>query len=289
MVRAHHDPEDGYLPHVRFHRGEVVLAGAGPGDRGLVTLRALAYLRQADVILYDRLTDHSVLRFARKDAERVNAGKGHRTTSEQDWINEQMLDRAQKGRRVLRWKGGDPYVFGRGWEEKTYLESHGVRVTYVPGVSSITSLPGLAGISVLTRGVASSLGLFTGEIGHSAHARHVRLRALAGASDTLVGVMVVEHLPLIVEKLLAVRPPSEPAALIERGATPRQRVLRAPLGHLVAVARRHHLQAPAVLVVGPTAGETAGGPENGRGRATSNARAGRGPGRGSPAARPPKG
>ncbi len=245
-------PRD-WLPAVQFLPGEVVVTGAGPGDVGHVTLLALSYLRKADVIVYDRLTDHRIFQHAQKGAELIYAGKGPRRKVQQDRINSILLEHASKGRRVLRWKGGDPYIYGRGYDERQFLEKAGISVRCLPGVSSVTGLPTIAGIPVLHRGTASTFGVFTGELGQGATSDGVPLERLALACDTLIGVMVVKKLDLIAKELQKVRGPDEPAALIVSGATSKQQVLRTTLGKLPALARKKKVTSPALLIVGKVA------------------------------------
>lgn len=244
------------LPRVRFRPGEVVLAGAGPGGADHVTLRALAYLRQADVIVHDRLAGASTMRWASPFAERVCVGKvpgggGVR----QEEIHRILEERALRGQRVLRWKGGDPFVYGRGAEEVEHLRARGIRVTVVPGVSSVTGALTSAGVPIVHRDLASSFAVFPGEQGPRRSAP-VALEALARSSDTLIGLMAVRRLEEVLAPILRVRGPGEPAALVQNGTTARERIVRAPLGELARAARRARIRAPAILVVGAVAAWT---------------------------------
>ncbi|MBV9328758.1 MAG: uroporphyrinogen-III C-methyltransferase [Chloroflexi bacterium] len=231
-------------------RGVVSLVGAGPGDPDLLTLRAVQRLRVADVVVHDRLVSDAVLAHASPTAERIDVGKrpGAHGATQSD-INALLVDLARQGRRVVRLKGGDPFVFGRGGEEALALAAAGVDFEIVPGISSALAAPAAAGIPVTHRGLSASVTVVNG---HDA-AQH-DWRALARGGGTLVFLMAVEHLETIVERLLAHgRSPEEPAALVEWATLPQQRVLAAPLAEIATQARLDQFEPPAVLVVGPTA------------------------------------
>ena len=231
-------------------RGLVSLVGAGPGDPDLLTLRAAQRLQAADVVVHDRLISPRVLDYAAPTAQRVDVGKrpgGVGPT--QSEINALLVDLGCRGRRVVRLKGGDPFVFGRGGEEALALARAEVPFEVVPGISSALAAPAAAGIPVTQRGLSASLTVING---HDAdqHDWH----ALARAGGTLVFLMAVEHLEEIVDRLLAHgRPDAEPAAIVEWATTARQRVVSASLSEIVSAARLAALEPPAVLVVGPTA------------------------------------
>jgi uroporphyrin-III C-methyltransferase/precorrin-2 dehydrogenase/sirohydrochlorin ferrochelatase len=230
--------------------GLVSLVGAGPGDPDLLTLRAVQRLQAADVVVHDRLVSQRVLDYAPPAAELVDVGKqpGGRGATQSE-INALLVEYGRRGRRVVRLKGGDPFVFGRGGEEALALAEAGVPFEVVPGVSSALAAPAAAGIPVTHRGLSASVTVING---HDVDQHD--WDGLAGGSGTLVFLMAVEHLEEIASRLLAYgRPASEPAALIEWATTPRQRVVSAPLATLVAEARRLAVEPPAVLVVGPTA------------------------------------
>ncbi|MBV8716065.1 MAG: uroporphyrinogen-III C-methyltransferase [Chloroflexi bacterium] len=230
--------------------GLVSLVGAGPGDPDLLTLRAVERLRAADVVVHDRLVSERVLEYAAPDAERIDVGKqpggGGSTQSE---INALLVDLGRQGRRVVRLKGGDPFVFGRGGEEVLALSRAGIAFEVVPGVSSALAAPAAAGIPVTHRGLSASVTVVNG---HDADQHD--WDALARSAGTLVFLMAVERLEQIAARLLnSGRRSDEPAALIEWATTARQRIVLAPLGELVATARAEGVEPPAVLVVGPTA------------------------------------
>jgi uroporphyrin-III C-methyltransferase/precorrin-2 dehydrogenase/sirohydrochlorin ferrochelatase len=230
--------------------GLVSLVGAGPGDPDLLTLRAVDRLQHADVVVHDRLAGERVLEYAGTDAERIDVGKrpGGLGAS-QDEINALLIELGGQGKRVVRLKGGDPFVFGRGGEEALALAKAGVAFEVVPGVSSALAAPAAAGIPVTHRGLSASVTVING---HDVDQHDWDVLSRAGG--TLVLLMAVERLDDIAARLLeSGKPATEPTALIEWATTPRQRIILAPLRHLVATARAEGVQAPAVLVVGPTA------------------------------------
>jgi uroporphyrin-III C-methyltransferase/precorrin-2 dehydrogenase/sirohydrochlorin ferrochelatase len=231
-------------------RGLVSLVGAGPGDPELLTLRAVQRLQAAEVVVHDRLVSSRVLEYAAPTAERIDVGKrpgGHGPT--QPEINDLLVELGRQGRRVVRLKGGDPFIFGRGGEETLALARAGLDFEVVPGVSSALAAPAAAGIPVTHRGLSASVTVING---HDADQHD--WAALSRGSGTLVFLMAVENLETIASRLLSHgRAVTEPTALIEWATTPRQRVVTAPLADLVETARRAAVQAPAVLVVGPTA------------------------------------
>jgi len=226
--------------------GKVWLVGAGPGDPHLITVRGLELLRAADALVYDRLVSPSLLEYAPARAERHDVGKqrGHHRATQDD-ISALLIALARAGKQVVRLKGGDPYVFGRGGEEALDLEAAGVAWEVVPGVSSALAAPALAGIPVTQRHVAGSFAVTTGHAG-------LAKPGLAHA-DTLVVLMAVEQLQAIVRTLLEQgRDPKTPAALVQAASTPAQRTIRATLGTLLGAAERADMAPPATLVVGQT-------------------------------------
>jgi len=232
--------------------GRVYIVGAGPGDPELLTLKAVRLLREADVVVYDRLIPEEALSYAKPGAELVYAGKQpgrHALTQEE--INRLLLEKACQGKTVVRLHGGDPYVFGRGEEECMYLLSRGVSCEVVPGISSVTAGPAYAGIPVTSRGVASSFAAATGREAPGKERRHVYYGRLMKAVDTLVVVMGVGSLEAIVREMLEEGvPPSLPVAIVEKASTPRQRVVVGTLGDIVEKARRAGVEPPAVIVFG---------------------------------------
>ncbi|HYL01330.1 MAG TPA: siroheme synthase CysG [Steroidobacteraceae bacterium] len=228
--------------------GEVWLIGAGPGDPDLLTLRALQLLQQADVILYDRLVPDAILERARRDAERVFVGKESGEHAQQTRINELMVRLARAGKRVARLKGGDGYIFGRGGEELEALAAAGVPWRVVPGITAALGAAAGADIPLTHRRLAHSVTLVSG---HAALDDSLDWRALARPHQTVVFYMGVAQLPRIVARLRAAGAGADlPAAIVERATLPAQRVLRAPLASLAALAARERVAAPALLIVG---------------------------------------
>ncbi|HYU61633.1 MAG TPA: uroporphyrinogen-III C-methyltransferase [Solirubrobacterales bacterium] len=236
-------------------RGVVYLVGAGPGDPGLMTLRAAELIASADVIVHDRLIPAGALDAARPDAELINAGKRPGAAEiPQDEIESLMVERARAGHSVVRLKGGDPFVFGRGGEEGEALRAAGVEFEVVPGVTAGVAGPAYAGIPVTHREDASAVAFVTGHEDPDKPGSALDWDALASFPGTLVIYMGVKRLGETVERLIAAgRDAAEPAAAIERGTLPGQRTIEAKLGDLPAAADAGGLRAPAVVVIGPVA------------------------------------
>jgi len=230
--------------------GRVVLVGAGPGDPELITVRGLRWLRRADVVVYDRLVAEALLDEAPAGAILIAAGKSAaRHCLEQPAINALLVHHAERGRLVVRLKGGDPFVFGRGGEEALACLAAGIPVEVVPGVSSALSVPAAAGIPVTHRGVASSFAVVTGHEDPAKAGAAVDWERLATSVDTLVIAMGVATLPAIARRLVAAgRGPKTPAAVVARGTTSSQEAVTGTLGDIAA--RAAHLTAPAIIVVG---------------------------------------
>ena len=237
-------------------RGFVSLTGAGPGDPGLLTIRAWQRLQAADVIVYDRLVSAEVLALANPAAERISVGKARgRETLSQEEINALLIERAQCGERVVRLKGGDPFVFGRGGEEALALLHAGIPFEIIPGISSALAVPAVAGIPVTHRGIASAFTVVAGAVWGMGERAASEWDLLVRFPGTLVFLMGVEDLERITQALLAAgATATTPAALIESGATAQQRTLTDTLGGIAAAARAADVRSPAVLVVGETAG-----------------------------------
>jgi len=232
-------------------RGKVLLVGAGPGDPGLLTLRGLRALNEADVILHDRLVGAEVLSLARRDALLIDVGKapGGRHEATQARIHALMVSHARRGRRVVRLKGGDPMVFGRGGEELQHLRRHGIDYEVVPGITAALACGAYAGIPLTHRDHAQSVTLAT------AH-RADEAGAAAGPDPgrTRVYYMGVERLPRLRAQLLADGlAPGTPCALVENGSRPGQRALHATLDRIEDQARRHAIRSPALVIVGEVA------------------------------------
>lgn len=230
--------------------GIVILVGAGPGDPELITVRGARALGRAEVVVFDRLVSPRLLELAPPRAERVYVGKepGRAAVAQQE-IEALLVSRAREGRTVIRLKGGDPFVFGRGGEEVLACARAGVRVEVVPGVSAAIAAPAAAGIPVTHRGLARSFAVATGS---SAHGEGVDLRALATAADTLVVLMAAGKLAETCRGLIeAGRSADEPAAIVQWATTGDQREVIGCLGELPALASAASVGPPATLVVGP--------------------------------------
>jgi len=235
-----------------MRRGKVYLVGAGPGDPGLLTVKGLDCLKQADVVIYDRLLDDSLLGAACPDAEKIYVGKAAKChIREQGEINQLLVKKATEGKVVVRLKGGDPFVLGRGGEEAEALAMNHVPFEVVPGVSSALAVPAYAGIPVTHRRVASSLAVITGHEAASKGKSSIAWDKLATGADTLVFLMGMGNLAPIVERLIENgRAPSTPVALIRDGTTPKQQTLVGTLEDIVAQTEQSGFQPPAVIIVG---------------------------------------
>ena len=233
--------------------GSVVLVGAGPGDPGLVTLNALRAMNEADVILHDRLVSAEVLRLSRRDATRIEVGKSAgRHSMTQDEIHALMLEHARAGKRVVRLKGGDPFVFGRGGEELEFLRAHEIPFEVIPGITAAVACAAYAGIPLTHRDHAQSLRLVTAHCKDSLDT--LDWASLAQEKQTLAVYMGVAGLEKVREHLLlAGVSPSLPFALVENGSRSNQRVVTGTLASLPETARHHHVQSPALLIVGEVA------------------------------------
>jgi uroporphyrin-III C-methyltransferase len=230
--------------------GKVFIVGAGPGDPRLITVWGLECLRNADAVVYDRLIDPGLLAEARNDAERIYVGK---ETGKHTWlqerINELLAELATAGKKVVRLKGGDPFVFGRGGEEAMYLAARGIEIEIIPGISSSIAVPAFAGIPVTHRGVANSFAVVTG---------HPRVEgsspdflALFRAAGTLVVLMGVERRMEIARLLLQGNvDPATPVAVIEQGSRAGQRITITDLSNIEKDCRL--VKPPAVIVIGKT-------------------------------------
>ncbi len=233
--------------------GRVSLVGAGPGAPDLLTLRGAELLRAADVVVYDALVAPELLALAPPAAERINVGKrGHdEPTRSQADIQQLLIERARTGRRVVRLKGGDPFVFGRGGEEASACQAAGIVVDVVPGVSSVSAVPAAAGIPLTDRRHAASFAVVTGHKDPTQVREQLRWEELGRGADTLVLLMAVRNLGEITARLVAGgRDPETPAAAVMNGTLPEQRVVEAPLGELAQRAAEAGLAAPAVVVIG---------------------------------------
>jgi len=235
--------------------GRVILVGAGPGDPGLMTVRSLEAIAAADVILYDKLIPASALDGAREDAELIDVGKvGGGEQVPQDETHRLLLRHAQEGKVVVRVKGGDPFVFGRGGEEAQLCREHGIPFEVVPGVTAGIAGPAYAGIPVTQRNLAAAVAFVTGHENPDKPETQIDWPALARFPGTLVFYMGVRALPRIAEQLiLGGRSPEEPVAIVERGTLPDQRSVSGTLATIAELASAAEVKPPSVTVVGPVA------------------------------------
>jgi uroporphyrin-III C-methyltransferase/precorrin-2 dehydrogenase/sirohydrochlorin ferrochelatase len=227
--------------------------GGGPGDPELITVRGRRLVAQADVVVVDRLAPRHLLDTLPADVEVIDCGKSaHRQNLTQPEINAVLVERALAGKRVVRLKGGDPFVFGRGGEEWLACVRAGVPVTVVPGLSSATSAPALAGIPLTHRGLAADFTVVSGHLDPGRPADEgIDWPGLAAHAGTLVLLMAMDRLALITKELIEHgRAPATPAAVVHKASIDGQRILRAPLGEIAAAAEREGVGAPAVVVVG---------------------------------------
>lgn len=236
-------------------QGSVVLVGAGPGDPGLLTLRALRALNEADVILHDALISEPILDLARRDAERIAVGKrGGGMHTAQETIHALLLKHARAGRRVVRLKGGDPFVFGRGGEELEFLREHGIAYEVVPGITAALACAAYSGVPLTHRDHAQSVRLVTAHCQQSLNT--LDWSELARERQTLAIYMAASQLDELTRQLLAHgRAGDTPFALIENGSLPQQRTLTGKLEDLPALATRHAIGAPALLILGEVAAQ----------------------------------
>lgn len=231
--------------------GQVILVGAGPGDPGLLTVKGRDAIQSADVVVYDRLVGQAILDLIPENAQRIDVGKepSHHAVP-QERINEILLEKALEGKRVVRLKGGDPFLFGRGGEELELLSQHGVPFQEVPGITSAIAVPAYAGIPVTHRDCCSSLHIVTGHQ-RAGKPLSINFRALVETQGTLVFLMGVKALGEICQGLLeAGMDPDMPAAVIERGTTPSQRSIYSTLSALPEEAKAQNATSPAIIVVG---------------------------------------
>ncbi|MBI2852395.1 MAG: uroporphyrinogen-III C-methyltransferase [Chloroflexi bacterium] len=233
-------------------KGKVYLVGAGPGDPGLITVRGIECLKRAEVVIYDRLINEQLLDAAPETAERIYAGKGRAGhTMTQPEINEMLVEKAITGKTVVRLKGGDPFVLGRGGEEAQALTEHNIPFEIVPGITSAIAVPAYAGIPVTHRGLASSFSVITGHEDPTKENSSIDWEYLSRGTDTLIFLMGVQNLSEIIAKLVKYgRHPETPVAVIENGTRPDQRTVTGSLADIVTRAEEEQVKAPALVVVG---------------------------------------
>jgi len=233
-------------------QGIVYLVGAGPGDYKLISVKAKEYIEQADTIVYDRLADSRLLAWARNDVELVYVGKASSEhTMRQEDINRLLVEKAKEGKFVVRLKGGDPFVFGRGGEEALELIANELPFEVVPGITSAIAVPAYAGIPVTHRAVATSFAVITGHEDPTKGESNMRWDKLSTGVDTLVFLMGVENLSHITAKLIENgRSAETPAAVIRWGTKPEQQVLVTTVGHAADDVAKAGIKAPAIFLVG---------------------------------------
>ena len=236
----------------KLQSGKVYLIGAGPGDTGLITMKGIEALKEADVVVYDHLASASLLNETKDAAEWIDAGKfagNHRM--KQSEIEELLIEKAMEGQTVARLKGGDPFIFGRGGEEALALTAAGIEYEVIPGVSSVYSVPAYAGIPITHRGKASSFHVITGHEDPTKENSSLDYEILAREEGTLVFLMGLSKLHQISERLIANgKDAHTPAAVIASGTTARQRCVTGELGRIAAISEKADIQPPAILVVG---------------------------------------
>lgn len=234
--------------------GWVWLCGAGPGDPGLLTLHAMNGLRQADVVVYDALVNPEILSWANPKAEKIYAGKrGGKPSAKQRDISLHLVELAKAGKRVLRLKGGDPFVFGRGGEEGQTLVQHGIPIRIIPGISSGIGGLAYAGIPVTHRDVNQSVTFVTGHDQTGNTPNSLNWQAISDGSQVIVIYMGIKHIARIQNALLdAGRPKSEPVAVVTNATLPNQAVLETNLGNLCTDLAASDLSPPAIICIGKT-------------------------------------
>ncbi|AUI58687.1 uroporphyrinogen-III C-methyltransferase [Amycolatopsis sp. BJA-103] len=246
---------DGRVPDARDELPGVALVGGGPGDPELITVRGRRLLARADVVVADRLAPRELLDELSPHVEIVDAAKiPYGRAASQDVINSTLIDRAKAGKFVVRLKGGDPYLFGRGFEEVLACAEAGIPVTMVPGITSAFSVPAAADVPVTHRGVAHEVVVVSGHVAPGDEKSLVDWDLLAKMRGTIVLMMGVERLPLFTKALLEGRPGDTPVAIVEDGTMRTQRVLRSTLDTVVEDAAAAGVRPPAVIVFGPVAG-----------------------------------
>lgn len=235
-----------------FEAGWVWLAGAGPGDPGLLTLHAVNALKQADKVVYDALVSEDILSLVRPEAELFYAGKrGGKPSWNQQDITDKLIELAKQGHRVLRLKGGDPFIFGRGGEEAQALVAADISFRMIPGISAGVGGLGYAGIPATHRDVNHAVTFVTGHLAGKGEAELLDWASIAKASPVIVIYMAMSRLGIIADLLInAGRAADEAVAIVTHATTPRQRVVRGHLADAAQLAEKHELEPPSIIVIG---------------------------------------
>jgi len=239
-----------------FNGGEVALVGSGPGDPELLTLRALRFIEQADVTVYDRLVSDEIMDLLGDHVEKYYVGKEQaKHCVPQDKINDLLLDLARQGKRVLRLKGGDPFIFGRGGEEAQFLLENGISCHTCPGITAASGCTTYAGIPLTHRGVAQGCTFITGHMQNNGQL-NLPWQSLACDSQTIVFYMGINTLPVITEQLIKHgRRANTPVALIRKGTRVDQEVYRGELNTLPQLAQKHKITPPTLIIIGDVVNE----------------------------------
>ncbi|OUS26534.1 uroporphyrinogen-III C-methyltransferase [Thalassotalea sp. 42_200_T64] len=235
----------------QFLHGEVALIGAGPGDAELLTLKALRFIENADVIIYDRLVSNEILTLSPDNCHRIYVGKAiHKHCVSQDKINDTLVEWAQKGKKVVRLKGGDSFIFGRGSEEVNYLLEHNIASHVIPGLTAASGCTTYAGIPLTHRNIAHSCSFITGHFSHDGEL-DLPWKNYANSTQTLVFYMGIKSVSTIAEQLIAHgRAATTPAAIIRKGTQNDQKVWRSTLATLPDLVANDEIEPPSLLVIG---------------------------------------
>jgi len=234
-------------------KGKAYIVGAGPGDPDLITVKALKILKEADVVIYDRLIPLKVLDYCKNDCELIYAGKSPgKHEMEQEEINEIIVKKTMEGKKVVRLKGGDPYIFGRGEEECYYVITHGIDCEVVPGIPSFIGASVYSGIPLTNRKLSSSFSVITGREAEEKHSKTVKVEEIAKSSDTIVIMMGVSTLKENLEKIANVRGYDESCAIVMNATTEMQKVVTGSIKEVLDNYDKLSLENPAIIIVGKT-------------------------------------
>jgi uroporphyrin-III C-methyltransferase len=233
-------------------KGKVFICGAGPGDPKLITIRAMEVLNNCDVVLYDRLVCKEIIDQIPVKSEKIYVGRSvGDSTTHQDITNDLMVELAKNGKRVVRLKGGDPFIFGRGAEEAEYLFKHNIQFEIIPGITSAIGSAAYAGIPLTHRRFASSIAIVTGHEDPKKRESTVKWDTLAKTVNTIVILMGVERLEYISHKLIKAGMSKESdVAIIENGTTKKQRIVKGNLSNIVGKAQEKEMKSPAIIIIG---------------------------------------